>query len=342
MNNNMSLWKKFIRWITRNNNKKNEIDDSLAYYKSGKKVLLSDNVHSNTPEFQISIQKAKEIRHSICDIPCEEINIDNKAGNKISNECLKNNNAASIEHGISDHEFNGPWLNGVPTSAGVYVFILNEEILYAGQTNNFRRRLSEHTHNPKNKEWGETVNSVDINNFLAGDNYKTLSEEHWKNKGWIIFPLSKDDWNIAEQYLITKYQPKFNDSNSGLVIRNNKYTKINFLEYDGRGISKTPKTIEELLLLTKQDDGKIGFAGISGYTNNVPYKERRTEFNKFCRTLGLRPSTTRKAEFKVWIIGDIKTAKSAIHAIDDDDFVVKTDVVLKIIKDHGYEEWKNK
>ena len=227
-------------------------------------------------------------------------------------------------------------LSKIPKTSGVYLFLFEKQIMYIGQTRNFNTRLSDHTFRPKNKEWGETVNKVeDIENFIYGESYKENNAIDFSHNGWILFELDfkEEILNEAENYLLRKFSTKFNESKNGTVTRNPTFKNIRYVEYDGRGIQKFPKSISEIIEWSTIDGAKRGVVGVSGVIPGVMSYEQRRELQRYLKknNVGISLSKDRKEEFKVWILGETKIGKMGLDCIDKTDYVVHLKTLLEIL-----------
>lgn len=216
------------------------------------------------------------------------------------------------------------------------MFILDKQIMYIGQTRNFNTRLSDHTLRPKNKEWGNTVNSVDdIENFIIGKSYRENKSIDFSHNGWILFKLEFNEkiLNEAENYLLEKFSTKFNENKNGTVTRNSTFKNIKYVEYDGRGIQKYPKSIDEIIKWSTIDGGKKGVVGVSGVIPGVMSYNQRRELQKYLKNneIGISLSSIRKEEFKVWVIGETKLGEKGLNCIDDTDYVVHLKTLLELL-----------
>ena len=261
-----------------------------------------------------------------------------------SNENISSGNSDMF--GRSNYKFDGKLIDGIPNESGVYMFMLNNQIQYIGQTNSFKRRISEHTFKSESK-WKETISNVQVGKFSEATNYKEITNEQISNSGWLLFRLESDKKHLdeAESYLLKKYVTPFNKTENGIVSRHGKTYEIKLIKYNGAGIIKEPKNWEELKELAKWDDSPKTTAGISGTVPNVmPYEERK-KFVKFLTTKKISTTSTRMKGIKLWIIGDKKTiGKKANEMIDKDDYVVMLSYIIDLMKENKmwneYQEWK--
>ena len=76
------------------------------------------------------------------------------------------------------------------TSAGIYAFVYNNEIIYIGKTHSVRKRVKRHYVNSK---------YLEFSSFLY-QNYKSIE---------IILLDNRNQFNVEMQY-INYYKPKFN------------------------------------------------------------------------------------------------------------------------------------
>ena len=88
-------------------------------------------------------------------------------------------------------------LNTLPKEAGIYWFVSNDEVIYAGSSKNLYRRMSQH----------RACIKVGHNNGCKQELYQFLKENEFEVKFQIT-----ENYEEEENKFIQKHKPKFNDN----------------------------------------------------------------------------------------------------------------------------------
>jgi len=108
----------------------------------------------------------------------------------------------------------------LPQHGGVYVFFLNDEVVYVGETKSLRQRLGNHMRNPENHVLALKIARLlfDIlNGPGAAGSRRAFAEDHkqltrdWVARSlqvaWLPVQLGRKE---LEEFLIEAYDPEFN------------------------------------------------------------------------------------------------------------------------------------
>ena len=130
-------------------------------------------------------------------------------------------------------------LDRFPKEAGVYLFKVNEEIIYVGSSNNLYKRMVNHR---------RYIRKGSANGYKQ-DLYKYLQS----NPFIVEFQLT-DDYRQLEQELVEKYHPRYNSHRAYTGLGNRKGREA---EYDKERYQKYKEEIlEQAKQYHKSDKGK--------------------------------------------------------------------------------------